>query len=280
MNKPLEQSTTETSSFYQECETHAKTPTLVSLSINKKNFDENGLRPGVEYKFDKFDLVDWQGMIPPRYFGITDAGKTRFRADKGKDWDSLDLEEKDREMTELDDRDKLILLAGCKHIAFLRGIKSQREKIISSDENSAEVEFTIEFLPNFETNFETVTYTSSASASKDNVSGKTFQSYLVRIAANRAQTAAIKDALRIEVLGKDEIAINEPERAASSVPDYKEQPRITMKKLLKEKAISFEKLKELMDKKGKWKDEWSDFDSIPLGECVQIVSALKAKKDS
>jgi hypothetical protein len=153
--------------------------------------DESGLLNCVDYIFKDDGSVDWRAMIPNEYITIN---KDRFKNSELPD--SIDG---------LEDKDLLITLPGIKEVAKIRGLVSRRTRIVESSPTRAVSECEVEFIPNYETCGHKYVYSDVGSATVENTSGFG-KFFLETIAANRAFVRAVRNALRIDIIGSDEVA--------------------------------------------------------------------------
>jgi hypothetical protein len=156
--------------------------------------DEHGLLKGVEYVFREDGTVDWRKMIPEEFIVINDD----YFINKHKPVpESLDG---------IGDEGLLILLGGIKELAKIRGFIRKNTKVVHSSEGRAVCECTITFIPNYESHGEEFVYSSVASATFENVSSIIGKYYLETIAENRAFVRAVRNALRVDAVGADEVS--------------------------------------------------------------------------
>ena len=81
-------------------------PRKKTIKVKELKRDDNGLLDGVNYVFNEEGLVDWRKMVKQEYLV---ANRQRAK--------SLDV-------SELEDKDLLILLVGIKELAQIIGYKS------------------------------------------------------------------------------------------------------------------------------------------------------------
>jgi hypothetical protein len=138
-------------------------------------------------------------------------------------------------------------------------------------------------MPNFESGGMMYRYSDAASATTDNTSGFG-QQYLETIASNRAFVRAVRNALRIDIVGSDEI------NGASFVSNEVDAAKNTSKpyKILEEKAAlkgikSLDKLKEVLTKK-RYEgfditevNSWQNWEDISSGQVWKLMSMLNKK---
>lgn len=159
--------------------------------------DADGLISSIHHVRHPDQSINWQAMLKPEHLYVRpEAVETllvQFNV-KSK-WD-LDV-------TKCKPNQLLVTLAGINYLAYLRGLKSVVPTPFQVTESEVVSTCQVAFIPNFE-NPEGLTVGAQASASLYSVSGS-FQLYLATIAQNRAFVRAVRQALRIEILGNDEL---------------------------------------------------------------------------
>jgi len=158
-----------------------------------------GLIEGIIYPRKPTGEVDWRALIRPEHLYINREYQTELET-------RFNRKLKDILVTEVEDKQLLILLAGIKDLARLRGYRSVRQSIYNVGPDKAVATCEIEFIGNFETNGNPVVFSDVGSASLYSVSG-TFQLHLEAIAANRAFVRAVRNYLGVNIVGKDEFDV-------------------------------------------------------------------------
>lgn len=232
--------------------------------------DDNGLLKNVNYVYNEDGSINWRAMIPTEYIVVN---KDRFKGEMVPE-----------DISNLDDRDLLILLAGIKEVAKLRGLVKRENRIVESGPSRAVVECNVVFLPNYESGNLPYSYGDVASATTENTNGFG-QQFLETIAANRAFVRAVRNALRIDIVGSDEL--NSNDNSHNEVDTVKGNAKPW--KILEEKAAargvkSIEALKErLINTKvaGFEPSEvqsWISWEDIPNNYVWKLLSMLNKKK--
>lgn len=179
------------------------TENVESASMDMPFFERDpktGLVKGVQYKYkDEYGVrkIDWRAMIKPEHIVINRAKKAQIEKVYGKPIDEL-------VPTELDDKYLLILIAGIKDVAALRGFKRVIPAIMLADQNKCVVKTEITWIPNIESGNESVCFGDVGAAGVDSVAQNYIQ-YMETIAANRAFVRAVRNFLGIHIVGSDEI---------------------------------------------------------------------------
>ena len=207
----------------------AKTKTAnksIPPKIIKRN--EHGLMEGLDYVYQENGLVDWRKMIKPEYL-VPNRQRTQ-----------------ETDVSQLKDRDLIILLGGIKDLAQIRGYKDVRYDIKFASIEYAAASCTIKWRPNYETEGEEVVFQSMSSATTDNTNGFG-KLYLVEMAENRSFCRCVRNFLKINIVSWDEMSGVSSSSASSSAPTSGKtkrnalaNPSFLLAKKMKEKGVSFE----------------------------------------
>lgn len=220
--------------------------------------DALGLVVGPEYSFTEDGRVDWRPLINSKFL----VAKNRSEADPST----------------LEDKDLLILLGGTKEIAALRGFDSVSYEISSPSPDYVVVTCKISWLPNFETERKPVVFSSIGDASKENTTGIGGVYYLGPIAENRAFVRCVRNFLRINILGQDEIGVKvkpQPADTSDSSDGFPSQGSL-LESLMKEKNVSFDNVKKQLEKDGyPVTDKLLSVDQLPKFKICEIIARLK-----
>ena len=108
------------------------------------------------------------------------------------------------DISKLEDKDLLILLGGIKELAQIRGFKSVGYSIPSATPIYVMAACTIAWVGNYETNNEDIIFEALADASPDNTQSFA-KNYLAAIAENRAFVRCVRNFLKINIVGQDEV---------------------------------------------------------------------------
>ena len=207
----------------------AKTKTAnksIPPKIIKRN--EHGLMEGLDYVYQENGLVDWRKMIKPEYL-VPNRQRTQ-----------------ETDVSQLKDRDLIILLGGIKDLAQIRGYKDVRYDIKFASIEYAAASCTIKWRPNYETEGEEVVFQSMSSATTDNTNGFG-KLYLVEMAENRSFCRCVRNFLKINIVSWDEMSGVSSSSSSSSAPTSGKtkrnalaNPSFLLAKKMKEKGVSFE----------------------------------------
>jgi hypothetical protein len=220
-------------------------------------------------------------LIPSKYVDISNA----WYSQEGITIKETTEAEKE-ELKERCGEDNLIIkLAGFKHIAHLRGLKSVDYSITHVSPEHVVALCRISFGEANVTDksgkvyrFPETQITGVANATALNTSYP-FSMFLESMAENRSFIRAIKTAFNINILGAEELQIQEP-RSTSLIDDEDgcKTPQESLRGLVQGRNKTFPDLLESLKKKS-WPDceQWTDFSSIPSEECVKIINSIISK---
>ena len=143
--------------------------------VNKFKRDANGLLECVEYIFNPDNTINWRSMINKEYLV---PNRDAFKNQK-------DVNLKEIDISALPDNQLLILLAGIKELAQIRGYLNVNYDVMQAQPDYVAVKCTINWAPNYETNMQSVSFSALADAHLDNT--KDFaKNFLMAIAENVA----------------------------------------------------------------------------------------------
>jgi hypothetical protein len=235
--------------------------------VNKFKRDINGLLENIDYTFNQDNTINWRAMINKDYLV---PNRDAFRNQK-------DINLKEIDVLSLTDNQLLILLAGIKELAQIRGYKNVSYDVIQAQPDYVAVKCTIDWIPNYETNMEPVSFSALADAHLDNT--KDFaKNFLMAIAENRAFIRAVRSFLKINIVGNDEMGktthIDTEVESNTTIT----QPVALLEKTMEEYNISFEQIKErAVQKKMDGAENWSQIKDISPLNMFTIISGIKNK---
>ena len=225
--------------------------------------DENGLisQPKVEYIFGEDGFVNWRKMVKPEHL-VPNRQRT-----------------KETDVSSLEDKDLLILLGGIKELAQVRGYSSVGYKVEAPSRDYVVAVCKIDWIPNFETESREVSFSAIGDASPGNTSSFA-QDYLGPIAENRAFVRCVRNFLRINVVGQDEVGsakANSSDQVAVASGDF--SPKTHLASLMKQKGITFDKLKiKLVNEKYDNAAEIEKLEDIPNMKVFELIERLNKVK--
>jgi hypothetical protein len=236
-------------------------------TVNKFKRDVNGLLECVDYIFNPDNTINWRAMIKKEYLV---PNRDSFKNQK-------DINIKEVDITTLPDNQLLILLAGIKELAQIRGYTNVNYDVIQAQPDYVAVKCTINWIPNYETSMDPVSFSALAEAHLDNT--KDFaKNFLMAIAENRAFIRAVRSFLKINIVGNDEIGktthIDSDVESNISIT----QPIALLQKTMEEYNISFEQIKErAVQKKMENAESWQSVNDISPLSMFTIISGIKNK---
>jgi hypothetical protein len=232
--------------------------------------ENNGLLSDKQYEFTEDGLVNWRKMINSKYLV---PNLSKFPSG---------TENKDLNVQDLDDSQLLILLGGIKELANIRGYSKVEYKVFNCTQNHVAVSCKITWLPNFETSNNQVEFESLADAHLDNT--KSFaKDFLMAIAENRAFVRAVRNFLRINILGSDELGDTKNQTVVHTESGTENaiaasHPANVLKEAMSKANISFDKIKETMVKEGVENAEaWNGISDIPHKMIFSLIQRIKKK---
>ena len=216
----------------------------------------------VEYTYDDNGLVDWRKMVKQEFL-VPNKQKT-----------------KETDISNLADKDLLILLGGIKNLAQIRGFSKVEYRVYSAAPDYVMTSCGITWLPNYETENKEVYFEALADASMSNT--KSFaRNFLAAIAENRAFVRCVRNFLRINVVGQDEMgdASLLTESNSASTATSAADPHSLLSSVMQEKGVSFDDLKKKLVDEGKIKEfEYKSLQDIPKSQIFALIKRLKTIK--
>jgi hypothetical protein len=229
--------------------------------------DKNGFLNGVNYIFNEDNTINWRAMIKPEHLV---PNKDSFKNDPNTDLRSIDV-------TTLPDNKLLILLAGIKELAQIRGFKNVSYEVIESRPDYVAVKCTIDFAPNYETGNRSVSFSSLADAHWDNTHNFA-KNFLMAIAENRAFVRCVRSFLKIHIVGSDEMGGKNASSLLEQDSSSNSAPASLLEKTMQDYGINFNQIKEGAIRKNiEGASTWQSCDDIPPLSIFAIVSGIKSK---
>lgn len=228
--------------------------------------NEHGLlnNPPIPYVFNEDGSVNWRKMIRPEYL--------------------VSMNPNEPDISKLGDKELLILLGGIKELAQVRGYYSVKYSIAKASPEYVCAICTISWIGNYETGGETVSFEAIADTHFDNTSGVS-QIYLSAIAENRAFVRAVRNFLKIDIVGKDEIKDANKIQSSASSSNYNPKQAPTHFRLLAEvmekKNIVFNDVKKRLIKdnypNAESIDRIEDIDSNTVFGLIERIKEAKGR---
>lgn len=240
-------------------------PKLICVPPKDFNRNEFGLMTNVNHSFNADGTVNWRKLVRQENLVINKSRKDEVEKKYGKTINELSP-------SEIDDTYLLILLAGIKEVAQLRGYQAVTYDVIQASKDYVAVKCAITWIPNYETNGKVIFFESLADATLDNTFSFA-KNFLMAIAENRAFVRCVRNFLKIHVLGADEIGptkgnndINEPSAT---------EPKVLLSNIMSAKKVSFEYLKKKMvEEKCDGAESWNGVDDIPKLKIFELINRL------
>jgi hypothetical protein len=236
-------------------------------TVNKFKRDVNGLLECIDYTFNQDNTINWRSMINKEYLV---PNRDAFKNQK-------DFNLKEVDVSTLPDNQLLILLAGIKELAQIRGYTNVNYEVIQAQPDYVAVKCTISWVSNYETNMQEVSFSSLADAHLDNT--KDFaKNFLMAIAENRAFIRAVRSFLKINIVGNDEMGKTTHIDTEVEPNTLTTQPIALLQKTMEEYNISFEQIKErAVQKKMSGAENWNSLNDIAPLSMFTIISGIKNK---
>ena len=228
------------------------------MSIPPKTLKRNefGLleNPPIPYVFNEDGYVNWRKMIRPEFLV---ANKQRTQ---------------ETDISKLEDKDLLILLGGIKELAQIRGFTCVSYDVPDAGPNYVIASCYINWIGNYETSNVDVSFQSLADASPDNTQSFA-RNYLAAIAENRAFVRCVRNFLKINIVGQEEVGVKVIEEPGSDNPI---SPAAVLHNLMKEKGISFDQIqKRLIKDKYEKAEELASINEISKPKIFELIERIK-----
>ena len=223
--------------------------------------NEDGLlkNPSIEYVFDEDGSVDWRKMVRKEFL-VPNRSRTQ-----------------ETDVEALEDKDLLVLLGGIKELAQLRGFTDVEYNIVAASLDYVCMSCEITWVPNYETEGKEVKFQSVADAHLGNTNSFAVN-FLAAIAENRAFTRCVRNFLKINIVGQDEVggkttASHQPQEEVST------SPVSLLKAAMKNRKISFDDFVKKLEEEGedyaKDLNSPEDLANIPKFKIMKLIKRLK-----
>ena len=199
--------------------------------------------------------INWRKVVKPEYL-VPNRQRTQ-----------------ETDVTKIEEKDLLILLGGIKELAQIRGYTKVEYKVVAASENYFATSCRITWLPNYETEGKEIIFEALADASTHNT--KSFaRFFLAAIAENRAFVRCVRNFLRINIVGQDEIG------AKTSFEDLAVEnpvsPAAVLSSLMKEKSVTLDQVKKRLAKDGYQNAEnLVSINEIPKPKIFELIERIK-----
>lgn len=227
-------------------------------SVPPKTFERNeyGLLkdPPIPYVFNEDGSVNWRKMIRQEFL-VPNKQRTQ-----------------ETDVSKLEDRDLLILLGGIKELAQIRGFTCVSYDVPSASPAYVIASCYIIWIANYETSNQEVSFQSLADASPDNTQSFA-KNYLAAIAENRAFVRCVRNFLKINIVGQDEIGAKQIEEPNLDNPL---SPTHVLSSLMKEKNVTLDQIKKKLAKeKFENIDSINSLSDIPKPKIFELIERIK-----
>jgi len=227
----------------------------------KRNEDGLLSNPPVDYVFNEDGSVNWRKMVRTEFLV---ANKQRTQQ---------------TDVSQLEDRDLLILLGGIKELAQIRGFTDVCYTVHTASQEYFSTTCTIEWIPNYETDNKVVSFSALADAHQDNT--YSFASnFLAATAENRAFVRCVRNFLKINIVGQEEMGggkqVFSQTTAKASAPKTDSDPTSLLQKVMDSKGVSFDMVKtRLLDEDFPKADSFESTKDIPKTKTFELIARLK-----
>ena len=229
--------------------------------LKKIKRDADGLLPDVGYIFTDDGLIDWRKMLKTEHL-VPNKDSARGETD----------------VTKLKDYQLIILLAGIKELAQIRGYTNVIYDVVSPSSDYVVATCTITWKPNYETEGEEVVFSAIGDASPNNTSGFG-QAFLAACAENRAFVRCVRNFLRINIVAREELSDNIKVTEHNLSQDNSTDPKSLLSQLMQEKNVSFDMLKKkLVDEGYEKAEEIESIHKLPKLKVFELIQRLKNAK--
>jgi hypothetical protein len=210
--------------------------------------------PPIPYIFNEDGYVNWRKMIRPEFL-VPNKQRTQ-----------------ETDITKLEDKDLLILLGGIKELAQIRGFTCVSYDVPEASPNYVIASCYINWIGNYETSNVDVSFQALADASPDNTQSFA-RNYLAAIAENRAFVRCVRNFLKINIVGQEEIGVKVIDEPMSDNPM---SPATVLYNLMKEKNISFEQIqKRLIKDKYEKAEEVTSINDLSKPKIFELIERIK-----
>ena len=220
---------------------------------------DGGLIDGTDYVFNDDNTIDWRAMVKVEHL-VPDRNKTS-----------------ETDVTKLPYTQLIILLAGIKELAQIRGFTSVKYDVKCPSPDYVVTTCTIDWIPNYETEGKAVTFSAIGDASPNNTNSFA-KNFLGPIAENRAFVRCVRNFLKINIVGKEELVgdtfarqtgVSEESEAGSLSPPYN-----LLEAAMKAKNISLKNIIGRLSKEG-YEKEIGDLEDIPKVKVFELIERIK-----
>ena len=235
--------------------------------MKKIDRNKDGLINGVDYLFTEDGLIDWRKMVKPEHL-VPNKDRTS-----------------ETDVTKLKDYQLIILLGGSKELAQIRGFTDVRYEVVTPHHEYVAATCSITWIPNYETEGREVTFSAIGDASPRNTNSFA-SNFLGPIAENRAFVRCVRNFLKINIVGKEELGGADAPPTANNnssvtTSDTSMDPRSMLQSVMNEKGVPFEKIKaKLVAEQFDNAEGLASLQDIPKLKAFELIERLKKIKRS
>lgn len=214
----------------------------------------------INYVYNDDATINWRKMVKQEYL-VPNRQKTQ-----------------ETDVSKLEDKNLLILLGGIKELAQIRGFTSVEYKVVAASENYFATSCKITWIPNYETSGRVIEFEALADATLNNT--KSFaRFFLAAIAENRAFVRCVRNFLKINIVSQEELGDAKLLEEAVSSNENPTSPQVLLEKVMKDKSISFEYLKEkLVKEKFEGAESLNSVQDIQKSKIFELIDRIKKIK--
>jgi len=231
-------------------------PEAQKLSRNEEGLLAN---PPIDYVFNEDGSVNWRRMVRKEFLV---ANKQRTS---------------ETDVSLLEDKDLLILLGGIKELAQIRGFTKVHYTVHTANQEYFATSCTIEWLPNYETDSKVVSFSALADAHQDNT--YSFASnFLAATAENRAFVRCVRNFLKINVVGQEEMGGGQKTARSFSqaAPKADSNPSTLLQSIMSSKGIQFDTVKNKLVEEGySGAETLTSVNEISKTKTFELIGRLK-----
>ena len=199
-------------------------------------------------------------MIKPEYLVINkDSAKGETDINKLKDWQLI------------------ILLGGIKELAQIRGYTNVTYDVVSPNSDYVVATCNITWRPNYETEGQEVVFSAIGDASPNNTTGFG-RAFLAACAENRAFVRCVRNFLRINIVGKEELSGNNISYDQSNQQQNSSDPKALLKDLMDSKNVDFNMIKAKLEKEDYDTSKLNTLDDLPKIKVFELIERLNSAK--
>jgi len=236
------------------------------VNVPSKIFTRNkfGLLSGPSapvYIFNEDGTVNWRKMINPKWL-VPNKQKT-----------------KETDISKLEDKDLLILLGGIKELAQIRGFSRVNHVVTSPSSDCVVSVCSIKFIGNYETEDMTVEFSAIGDATVFNTTsfGKNF---LGPIAENRAFVRCVRNFLKINIVGYEEVSSQSEDPQTSTIEAEKvvapDSPVAMLQQEMDKRGVKLEHVvARLKEENFQDADKIKCLSDIPGAKLFELIARLK-----